>query len=147
MSAIEWPETPRGKLTISGAEPPLPPMIADFQKTLHDFALKVMRPVGAKLDRMSADEVIAPGSPYWDFRKQYLDLGIGMETLGSLSAEDFSLMFPIIFEELGYGDAGLAISMGCLLYTSDAADERSSVALGGRRIIKKKKKRGEEEPA
>ena len=30
--------------------------------------------------------------------------------------------------------------IGCLLYTSDAADERSSVDLGGRRIIKKKKK-------
>ena len=29
--------------------------------------------------------------------------------------------------------------MFCLLYTSDAADERSSVDLGGRRIIKKKK--------
>ena len=28
--------------------------------------------------------------------------------------------------------------MPCLLYTSDAADERSSVDLGGRRIIKKK---------
>ena len=28
----------------------------------------------------------------------------------------------------------------CLLYTSDAADERSSVDLGGRRIIKKKHK-------
>ena len=31
------------------------------------------------------------------------------------------------------------ISIACLLYTSDAADERSSVDLGGRRIIKKKK--------
>ncbi len=29
----------------------------------------------------------------------------------------------------------------CLLYTSDAADERSSVDLGGRRIIKKKQQR------
>src|SRR5678815_2472022 len=29
-----------------------------------------------------------------------------------------------------------AANMGCLLYTSDAADERSSVDLGGRRIIK-----------
>ena len=28
----------------------------------------------------------------------------------------------------------------CLLYTSDAADERSTVDLGGRRIIKKKTK-------
>ena len=30
--------------------------------------------------------------------------------------------------------------LACLLYTSDAADERSSVDLGGRRIIKKKTK-------
>ena len=30
------------------------------------------------------------------------------------------------------------VKMVCLLYTSDAADERSSVDLGGRRIIKKK---------
>ena len=33
---------------------------------------------------------------------------------------------------------GLARNDVCLLYTSDAADERSSVDLGGRRIIKKK---------
>ena len=36
------------------------------------------------------------------------------------------------------GDRGDAQGTGCLLYTSDAADERSSVDLGGRRIIKKK---------
>ena len=43
------------------------------------------------------------------------------------------------------GDRGLSPEQGycrpCLLYTSDAADERSSVDLGGRRIIKKKKNR------
>ena len=33
---------------------------------------------------------------------------------------------------------GVAHFGSCLLYTSDAADERSSVDLGGRRIIKKK---------
>ena len=33
-----------------------------------------------------------------------------------------------------------SVGWTCLLYTSDAADERSSVDLGGRRIIKKKKK-------
>ena len=36
------------------------------------------------------------------------------------------------------GDALQGHDEGCLLYTSDAADERSSVDLGGRRIIKKK---------
>src|SRR5674536_402152 len=36
-----------------------------------------------------------------------------------------------------------AVFTGCLLYTSDAADEEDSVDLGGRRIIKKKKKKKE----
>ena len=36
------------------------------------------------------------------------------------------------------GAAGVSRTFTCLLYTSDAADERSSVDLGGRRIIKKK---------
>ena len=35
-------------------------------------------------------------------------------------------------------DRQVALQQICLLYTSDAADERSSVDLGGRRIIKKK---------
>src|SRR5678816_1684099 len=41
-----------------------------------------------------------------------------------------------------YQDTGLNVCMYvcmyCFLYTSDAADERSSVDVGGRRIIKKK---------
>src|SRR5678816_4433841 len=37
------------------------------------------------------------------------------------------------------GDDSIGEFYSCLLYTSDAADERSSVDLGGRRIIKKKK--------
>ena len=38
-----------------------------------------------------------------------------------------------------YMSGQTAVTLTCLLYTSDAADERSSVDLGGRRIIKKKK--------
>ena len=40
----------------------------------------------------------------------------------------------VLVEDVDGGDVE-----ACLLYTSDAADERSSVDLGGRRIIKKKK--------
>ena len=40
---------------------------------------------------------------------------------------------PTILE----GGSVMAEVRHCLLYTSDAADERSSVDLGGRRIIKK----------
>ena len=58
----------------------------------------------------------------------------------------------LIEREAAGGQAGLSSRIenylgfpsglsGCLLYTSDAADERSSVDLGGRRIIKKKIKR------
>ena len=39
------------------------------------------------------------------------------------------------------------MSSTCLLYTSDAADERSSVDLGGRRIIKKKNMKRHESEA
>src|SRR5678815_810720 len=42
-------------------------------------------------------------------------------------------------EPLILRDFQLLLYKPCLLYTSDAADERSSVDLGGRRIIKKKK--------
>ena len=46
------------------------------------------------------------------------------------------------YETLVYGLAGMLAALAgliltCLLYTSDAADERSSVDLGGRRIINK----------
>ena len=56
---------------------------------------------------------------------------------------------PLVADHHGIRDVGreldLVLQLGrrdvlaaCLLYTSDAADERSSVDLGGRRIIKKK---------
>ena len=45
---------------------------------------------------------------------------------------------PYVMAVLQAGANGYVLKT-CLLYTSDAADERSSVDLGGRRIIKKKK--------
>ena len=42
-------------------------------------------------------------------------------------------------DRMNFSGGMRGMSGGCLLYTSDAADERSSVDLGGRRIIKKKK--------
>ena len=44
-------------------------------------------------------------------------------------------------EERGHAHEGARRPQACLLYTSDAADERSSVDLGGRRILNKKKKK------
>ena len=54
-----------------------------------------------------------------------------------LTAKD-SEIDKVVGLELGADDY-VTKPYSCLLYTSDAADERSSVDLGGRRIIKKKK--------
>ena len=62
--------------------------------------------------------------------------------------DSISIFHPKIYlfegtdkSELIIGSSNLTsqgLFTNCLLYTSDAADERSSVDLGGRRIIKKK---------
>ena len=49
-------------------------------------------------------------------------------------AQDEDPLEPLA-EALRHGDS---LVIFCLLYTSDAPDERSSVDLGGRRILKKK---------
>ena len=48
------------------------------------------------------------------------------------------IVFPLHVLLIGLADPLVPWLFGCLLYTSDAADERSSVDLGGRRIIKPK---------
>ena len=45
---------------------------------------------------------------------------------------------PAVDRAFPLAEAAEALAYLCLLYTSDAADERSSVDLGGCRIIKKK---------
>ena len=62
---------------------------------------------------------------------EVLEAGHGRRCRGVLG-----LVARVVF---GKGGDGLHDIVVCLLYTSDAADERSSVDLGGRRIIKKKK--------
>ena len=47
----------------------------------------------------------------------------------------YGMLPQSVYNGLNYGTTR---NNFCLLYTSDAADERSSVDLGGRRIIKKK---------
>ena len=54
-----------------------------------------------------------------------------------LEAQADAVLLGVELEDLGR-DLLAGLHHFCLLYTSDAADERSSVDLGGRRIIKKK---------
>lgn len=107
-----WDANPNVKLGPLGAEPPLDELVSELHRTVHGFADRVMRPVGRELDRLTAEEVIAPGSQLWDFRKAYAELGITVEALGGFPAAAMPDIFAILFEELGWGDAGLAISAG-----------------------------------
>ena len=50
-----------------------------------------------------------------------------------------SPLVPLGWHLFGSPSGSPALVWRCLLYTSDAADERSSVDLGGSRIIKQKK--------
>ena len=83
--------------------------------TARKFALEVMRPIGTALDRQSdPDAVIASQSPLWDAFKKYSALRLDVldsadDTL--TMAEQARLRF-LTSEELGFGDAGLAISLG-----------------------------------
>ena len=106
-----WPANPKVKLGEFGIEPPLGDVQREFQQTLRKFAVEVMRPIGIKLDRMSAEDIIAEGSPFWDFHKQYNELGISLGMLAEMEPAERAEMFCILFEELGYGDGGLAISV------------------------------------
>ena len=63
------------------------------------------------------------------------DTSILLNNLSSVSTLYYNLGNPKYDFHLGFKR-----NKDCLLYTSDAADERSSVDLGGRRIIKKKTK-------
>src|SRR5678815_2796411 len=61
------------------------------------------------------------------------------EACRDLALERYGVMARLVLDHWGVrstSDIGDVVFTLCLLYTSDAADERSSVDLGGRRIIK-----------
>lgn len=109
---FSWPPVPKVKLGDLGAEAPASELELEMGRTIHAFAEKVMRPTGLALDPLSPEEVIAEGSPYWNFHAEFLKLGLTPSALLDLSPEERGRVFPIIMEELGWGDAGLSVVIG-----------------------------------
>lgn len=99
-------------LTPLGAEPDFSDTAAAIQATGRRFASEVLRPLGRRLDRMTPEEVIAPESPLWAMYGQFAALGFGVDDLLALEPAERARTMAILFEELGWGDAGLAISIG-----------------------------------
>ena len=101
---------PNPTLGMTGLDAALSEEEAAIQGAAHAFAAGVMRPIGAKLDKLSAEEVIAPGSPLWDYVKQMQQVGLlDLKAVGAMSSAQKARLLPLIFEELGWGDPGLAI--------------------------------------
>ncbi len=86
-----------------------------IRDTAHRFARDVLRPAGKQLDQLhDPQEVIAPGSVLWDVFKKHRDACLSdMESATyELSPFERSRLRAITSEELGWGDSGLAISLG-----------------------------------
>ncbi|MEE9281274.1 MAG: acyl-CoA dehydrogenase family protein [Myxococcota bacterium] len=81
----------------------------------HKFAEEVMRPAGAELDRRDDPaDVIASDSVLWDVIRKHRELGLNaIDAADSdLSPIEAARLRAIISEEMGWGDSGLAISLG-----------------------------------
>ena len=81
------------------------------------------------------DNLTEVKQPDFAILKSEIDIKYLRRTIGSIDWESGD---QFKFSIMGYGSNPNDPEYSCLLYTSDAADERSSVDLGGRRIIKKK---------
>ncbi|MFN8544872.1 MAG: acyl-CoA dehydrogenase family protein [Candidatus Binatia bacterium] len=86
----------------------------DIRGLVRTFAADVMRPAGRALDRLSAQEVIARRSLFWDVHRQWDALGVRLlsSPQSDLSLAQRARLSSVVTEELGWGDAGLAISLG-----------------------------------
>ncbi len=87
-----------------------------IRDSAHRFAERVMRPVGVALDRLpDPDAVISRDSALWNVFDEHrrLDLEILDDGAGNgLSLLEQARLRFLVCEELGWGDAGLAISLG-----------------------------------
>jgi len=100
--------------------------LTNEQKAMRDaareFGMKVMRPAGIELDKLSDPaDVIAEDSILWDVFKQYRELGFHLRAmpkdLGGMLEDVDPVSGLLLTEEFGYADGGLTISLGVAGHT------------------------------
>ncbi len=99
-ASMPWPQSEAGVRSVEGLE-----------------EAEMMRPAGEKLDKLAdPQEVIAKDSVLWEVIRTYRELGIHRrgipKALGGMLEDMDPMTNLLIGEELGYDDAGLAISFG-----------------------------------
>jgi alkylation response protein AidB-like acyl-CoA dehydrogenase len=102
-------------MALTDIEVGLSEEVQEIRDTAHKFAEEVMRPAGIELDKLDDPaDVIAPDSVLWKVFEKHHELGLDvLESADSeLDPVDAARMRCLINEELGWGDSGLAISLG-----------------------------------
>ncbi len=87
----------------------------EIRDTIHRFAAEVMRPIGQQLDKLEDPaDVIAPDSPLWEVFEKHRQLGINELSAAEAGTDPVAaaLIGAIVNEEMGWGDSGLAVSLG-----------------------------------
>ncbi|BAN48680.1 acyl-CoA dehydrogenase family protein [Metapseudomonas resinovorans] len=118
----------RVELEPTGLDADLNELEAAMQASVRRFATRVMRPVGQQLDHMTPGQVIAADSPLWQVFEEFAKLGLNLADLLALPPADRARLICLVFEELGYGDGGLAVVIGAsmvpsiVLHQMDRAD-------------------------
>lgn len=100
------------QLGPTGLEAPLSEVEIALQGSARKFAETVLRPIGTRLDKLTPEQAIAPGSEYWDVFREFAKLGLTFGDLMQMPAPERGRLIPLLYEELGWGDSGLSISLG-----------------------------------
>ncbi|MHB1504899.1 MAG: acyl-CoA dehydrogenase family protein [Acidimicrobiales bacterium] len=120
-------------LELSSAIEPEHEQVRDLA---HQMAADVLRPASIQLDKLSPAEVVATGSPLWDVVRAWYGLGqhaaVLSEEVGGAGLDP--LAQSLVFEELGWGAADLAVSLGVASFPFVFA-ERAAMLSGSRALI------------
>lgn len=87
----------------------------EITDTVHRFAEEVMRPLGQQIDKLhDPGDAVADGSPLWEAFDRYDEIGIEafQAADNDLTPAQMARIQAIICEEKGWGDAGLALTLG-----------------------------------
>jgi len=129
MFVVEKIELP--KLGNTGLEAALSEEERAIQQSAQRLAKEVLAPIGAKLDKMTNEEAIAPDSPFWDALQAVKDSGLmNLEMMATMDNQQKSRIIPIIFEEMATGDAGLTLInmvMGFPEFTARATQDEELI--------------------
>lgn len=100
------------ELPATGFDVPLDDTRRQLVELARRFSDEVVGPNGAALDRLTPEEVIAPGSLYWKTLELHREVGLDQAATLDLPPEDLCDLSAMISEEIGRADSGLACALG-----------------------------------